>query len=511
MTDINQNHAEIKALPKISKIWLVPLIAILIGGWMVYYQWSSQGPLINIAFKSAEGMEAGKTKIKSLNVDIGKVVSIQLNEKADGVIVTARMSKSAEKLLVEDSKLWIVSPKVSLSGISGLSTLISGVYIELTAGKSETQQTSYVGLSEPPITPPGAPGLHITLNSDDQFAYSEGDPIIYKGLTVGQFEHIYFNFEERVVYYNAFIKAPYHKLVTSNTKFWDVSGLKVDLNADGLSVNTGNVETLLTNGVTFDVPEGMEVGEAITERAFFDIFPDYKTASDQRYKHSAKYIILVSDTIRGLDVGAPVEYRGVLIGNVLSTNVLLKESKELFKEDFKIPVLVGLQPGRVFLPDNDEGVNRMVEQNDLWIKKGLKASLKTGSLLTGQLFIELQHYDDQPISHIQYFEGFKVIPTMSGSLTQITEKASQFMDELNALELSALSKNANELISEITNTAKEFQKVSQNLESLLASSNQQKLAVQLANTLKSVEILGRDFSSDSKAYKEIQATLSSLT
>ncbi len=246
--------AEIKEVKSISKLWFLPLVALLIGCWMLYYQWSNQGSLITIHFLSAEGIEAGKTKIKFLNVNIGDVKSVQLNEDGDDVLVTARMSKAAEKLLVKDSQFWVVSPKVSLDGISGLSTIISGVYIQLSRGVSTEYKDKFYALESPPVTPLGTPGLHITLNSNDQFAYEKGDPITYKGLTVGQFEDIYFNFEERVVYYNAFIKAPYHKLITTNTKFWDITGLNVDLKADGLSIKTGNLETILSNGVTFDVP-----------------------------------------------------------------------------------------------------------------------------------------------------------------------------------------------------------------------------------------------------------------
>lgn len=504
-------EAEVKAIRSISSIWLVPLVAVLIGVWMVYHQWSSQGPLITIAFESAEGMEAGKTKIKSRNVNVGEVMTIALNDASDGVIVTARMSKSAEKLLKEDSHFWVVSPKITHTGVSGLSTLISGVYIEMTPGNSGIEQYEFEALKDIPVTPMGTPGLHITLNSNDQFAYQKGDPIIYKGLSVGQFEDIYFNFEERIVYYNAFIRAPYHQLITSNTKFWDASGLTVELKADGITVKTGNIETMLTNGVTFDVPEGMPLGDEITERDYFDIYPDYQTASDQRYKHSLQYVIQVSDTIRGLAVGAPVEYRGVLIGHVLSTNLINDAPKELFSGDVKIPVLLSLQPARVGLPDDESGVKRMNEQHQLWVKKGLKARLRTGNLLTGSLFVELQHYDDQPVDKIERYASYQVIPTINDEFSQITAKVSQFMDNLNNLNLDDLSNNSNQLVLEFTQTAKDFQGVSKNLEVFLHQANQQALAEELNKTLQSITTMTKDFSAGSKSYSKLNKALSSLT
>ena len=518
--------AHIEPIKSISIIWLVPFIALFIGAWMVYFQYKNEGPAITIAFDSADGMEAGKTKIKFRNVDIGEVKKIELNKDNNGVIVTARMKKNVENLLNNHSDFWLVSPKISHTGISGLSTLISGVYIEaslsaMTDEETPEVQLAFTALEDAPVTPIGTPGLHITLNSNDQFAYSKGDPIIYKGLTVGQFEDIYFNFEERVVYYNAFIKAPYHQLVTTNTKFWDVSGLKMDLTSDGLSIRTGNIETMLTNGVTFDVPLGMEKGEEITERAFFDVYESYKAADDKRYKNSINYVVLVSNTIRGLNVGAPVEYRGVVIGHVSSVNLLTKrntEKPQLINEDIKIPILVSLQPGRVGLPDNEVGLQLMQQQHQLWIEGGLRASLKTGSLLTGSLFIDLQHYPDLvnkhkniKDAHSTHFGEYIIIPSVDDKFSQITAKASQFIDNLNAIPLTQLSHNANGLLKEFTQTATSFQKVAENLELVLKSIDDQALSEELKTTLQSYTQLSKDLSSGSKGYEDLRQTLSALT
>jgi paraquat-inducible protein B len=511
MTTTQQADANIKAIRSISIIWFVPFIAMLIGAWMVYYQWSHQGAIVTIHFSSAEGIEAGKTKIKFRNVNIGEVETIALNESANGVIVTARMLKNAEKTLVEDSQFWVVSPRVSLAGISGLNTLISGVYIEISPGKSSNESFEFKGLSEPPVTPQGTPGLHLTLNSDDQFAFSKGDPIIYKGLKVGQFEDVFFNFDERVVYYNVFIKAPYHQLITANTKFWNASGLSVELTADGLAVNTGSLETMLTNGVTFNVPLGMPKGEPVTERAYFDIYANYELASDERYKHSLQYVMLVSDTIRGLIVGAPVEYRGVLIGRVASTNLIDNETNEFFNEDIKIPVLINLQPGRVGLPDDESGIALMDKQNKHWVKNGLKARLKTGNLLTGSLFVELQHFDEQPVNVIETYAGYDVIPTTSDQFSQLTEKVGEFIDSLNQLPLNDVVNSANGTLLEVTKLSQNLQAVSENLELLLNDVNKQALAEQLRISLENIATLSQDFSSGSNGYQQLETTLKTFT
>ena len=512
MNDVQTPDAKIKPVKTVSTIWFVPLIAVFIGCWMLYYQWSNEGTEITINFSTAEGMEAGKTKIKSRNVDIGEVSQIELNDSGDGVIVTAKIKKTANKLLVSDSFFWVVSPQISHTGVSGLSTLISGVYIEISPGKSNKESEQFDAIDSPPLTPAGTPGLHITLNSNDQFAYKKGDPIIYKGLTVGQFEDIYFNFEERVVYYNAFIKAPYHQLITSNTKFWDVSGLQFDLNADGISVKTGNFETMLTNGVTFGVPDGMDIGDKIGERSYYDIYESYDAANDERYRRSIEFVVLVSDSIRGLSVGAPVEYRGVQIGKVKSTNIALtRNENKLTKADFKIPVLISLQPGRIGLPDNQEGENLMLEQNVYWIKHGLKAVLRTGNILTGSLYVDLQHNKDQPISKIEQYGEFAIIPTSSDDFAQITTKAEQFMDNLNSIPLNDLSNNANQLMLDVAQTAKELQSASQSLNKLLSQVEQQKISSELNKTLQGINNLTKDLSSGSRGYEDLRTTLNTLT
>ncbi|MEH6597556.1 MAG: intermembrane transport protein PqiB [Colwellia polaris] len=512
MNDSQTSDATIKPIKTVSTIWFIPLIAIFIGCWMIYYQWSNAGPEITINFATAEGMEAGKTKIKSRNVDIGEVSQIELNKNGNGVVVTARIKKSAEHFLVSDSMFWVVSPQISHAGISGLSTLISGVYIEISPGKSQNERYLFDALNSPPLTPAGTPGLHITLNSNDQFAYKKGDPIIYKGLTVGQFEDIYFNFEERIVYYNVFIKSPYHQLITSNTKFWDVSGLQLDLNSDGITVKTGNFETMLTNGVTFGIPDGMSLGEKIGERSYYDIYANYEEADDERYRRSIEFVVLVNDSIRGLSVGAPVEYKGVQIGKVRSTNLIHSLPQEkIIEEDFKIPVLISLQPGRVGMPDNQKGENLMKAQNIHWIKHGLKAVLRTGNILTGSLFVDLQHKKEQKVTAIEMYGEYPIIPNNGDEFSQLTAKAEQFIDNLNNIPLKSMSANANTLMVEVTQTAQELQEVSQSLDNILSQAEHAQVSAELSRTLQGITALTKDLSSGSTGYEDLRTTLHTLT
>ncbi|MFT5674877.1 MAG: paraquat-inducible protein B [Paraglaciecola sp.] len=499
--------ADIKPVRSISKIWLVPLVALSIGLWMIYYQWSNQGPLITIQFENAEGLEAGKTKIKTRNVDIGQVKRIELSPDLKGVLVTARLDLNHEHLLHEGSKFWIVTPRISLNGVSGLGTLLSGPYINMEAGEIGEETTQFVALSAPPVTPAGTPGLHVTLNSNDEFAFKEGDPVIYKGLKVGEFENIYFNFDERVVYYNTFIQAPYHKLITENTKFWDSSGIRMELGADGVKVSTGSIETLLTNGVTFGIPEGMPHGEQITKRTFFDIHSSYESAAEERYKLSAEYLILVSDTIRGLQIGAPVEYRGLVIGKVLDINPQELAQDSLLEKGYTIPVVISIQPGRVQQPDNQVGLEFVRKQTSHWIDNGLRASLKTGSLLTGALFVDLQNYPDAEPVIANTLLGYDVIPTITNEFAQITAKVNAILDNINQLQLQKLAGNANDMLQQISTAAKSLQDTASNIDNLLISAHQGQLSASISKALESVTKLTSDFSAGSDNYDEMNATM----
>ncbi|AGH45627.1 hypothetical protein C427_3518 [Paraglaciecola psychrophila 170] len=443
-------------------------------------------------------------------MDIGLVNKIELTDDLSGVLVTVRMDKDVAPILHSDNQFWIVSPNVSLNGISGLGTILSGPYINMAPGVEKQKSEIFIALEAPPVTPKGTPGLHVTLNSESEFAYKKGDPVVYKGIKVGEFEDIFFNFEERVVYYNTFIESPYHTLITTNTKFWDISGVQMELGASGMKISTGSLETLLTNGVTFGIPEGMSKGEAINDRSFFDIHPNHNSASEERFKLSAEYVILVKDTVRGLHVGAPVEYRGLVIGKVLSINSLDNNQDGLLEQGYDIPVVISIQPGRVQQPDNTTGLAFIRKQTSLWIKQGLRATLKTGNLLTGALFVDLQHYPDTPLLVTQRLQGYEVVPTMTGEFSEITAKVTAILDSINEMKLNVISENANNMLLQITQAAQSLQSTANTTDSLINTVREDKVTATLVETLKNLSKLTKDYSADSETYDELNKTMQVL-
>ncbi|WP_218312723.1 intermembrane transport protein PqiB [Alteromonas antoniana] len=504
------NEAQVKPTSRISKVWLIPIVAIIVGAWMVFYQWQNQGPLITIEMPSATGIEVNKTPVKARDLDVGIVKKIELKPDLDGVLVTARIDASAEHLLTENTEFWMVSPRISFSEVSGLNTLLSGSYIAMSADDTGKEQYNFIALDRPPVTPPGTPGVHLTLNSDDEFAYKPGDPIIYKGFKVGEFEDAYFNIEERVVYYDAFIEAPYHKLITQNTRFWNVSGVRFQLASSGLKVETGSLETLLANGITFGIPEGVQPGELVVENAFFTIYPDREAASNARYKLAAEYLLLIDESVRGLTVGAPVEYRGIEIGEVLAINVVSAVEGNILEENYPIPVLINIYPGKVRRQDTQEGLAFVKETMRRWLQQDLRATLRMGNLLTGGLYIDLQHVKNAETASLRTINGYDVIPTVSNEFTQITQKADAILDKINALPLEGMVHDVRTALLDMKEAAASVEATSDDFDELVTSIDAEAINDNLNNVLVSMEALLKNYSEGGLSQSEIKETVDTM-
>lgn len=492
-----------------SKVWLVPVVALVIGLWMIYSHYAGQGPIIEITFQNGDGIQAGTTKVRRKNVEIGEVLDLRLSEDADEVVLSVRIQNHAQQLLREDSQFWVVRPRIGAGGITGLGTLLSGAYIELSPGSEEDLTDSFVGLEAPPATPVGTPGLHVTLNSVGNQALREGDPILFQGIEVGTIEFANFDNQRRRSYYNAFIAAPYDELVTENTRFWFNSGLSVDLSADGIRLDMASLSTVLAGGVAFDVPEGLPLGEQITDRAYFTIYPRESASREISYENALSFVILFDDSIRGLRPGAPVEYRGVKVGEVVRTDIDYGEIENLLAPHSRIPVMIDLVPARLGFEDDysvlDEVGNRV---NEL-IDDGLTAGLALGNLLTGQKYVELQ-FHGRGFGEIQTFAGYTVIPSIDSQLDQLLTNASSAVVTINQLPLEQLVDSAQVAFDETAATLAEFRKSAAELDKILADPASHELMGALNATLMSFQQLAADFSEGSATNIELQKSLQSL-
>lgn len=503
-------QADIKPTSRLSKVWLIPILAIIIGGWMVFYQWQNQGPLITIELKSASGIEVNKTPIKVRDLEVGQVKKIELRRDLEGVVVTARIDDNAAYLLTENTDFWVVAPRITFSEVSGLNTLLSGSYIAMSADDSGKSKRHFVALERPPVTPPGTPGLHVILKSDDKFAYKPGDPIIYKGFKVGEFENAEFNIEDRVVYYEAFIKAPYHRLVTENTRFWNVSGVSFNLESSGVKIETGSLETLLANGITFGIPDGIDPGEPAGQNSRFTIFQNNTTASNARFKLAVEYLLMIDESVRGLKVGAPVEYRGIEIGEVVSINAVDTINGTILDEGYPIPVVINIYPGKVRQEDNKEGLEFVKSTLRKWISRDLRASLRMGNVLTGGLYVDLRHVRGAEAVASRAVNGYEVIPTVSNEFTQLTQKADAILDKINELPLDALIGDVQSVIGELKDAALSVKTTSGNFDTLVTGFDGEQINANVNRMLVTLNQLLKNYSEGGLSQNEIQETVDAM-
>jgi len=502
-------NAVVKSVSKISSIWLIPLVALAIGSWMVIDQWLKQGPLITLEFATAQGISPKDSLIKLRNITVGKVVDIKFNDELDGVIVTARINKEANDLLTKGSQFWVVKPRVSLSSVSGLSTLLSGYYIEFSPGESAISQYEFIGLENPPTTSLGTPGLHITLNSSSDNAFDIGAPVLFRGSHAGRIESTELNIEEGKMYYSVFIEAPYDKLITTNTHFWEVTGIDFELSGQGIRLNTGTIETLLGGGLAFDVPTYLTKGEQLTTHAEFSIFPNKQKVNERLFNVAQNYMLLFNQSIRGLTPGSPVEYKGLHIGEVVRTDIDYPEISNVLDKNTLLPVMIKIYPGRLGLQDDEIGLHKVKRDMNHWITSGLHGVISQNSLLLGSKFIELK-YNNTVLETPESFGDLILIPTADDELEQLMTRVTNITKSIESIPFNDVVESASEALSVITESMDQFDSTAERFEILLNDPMGQTLIAQINATLKGVESLTTSYSDGSKTNQQLNDILQSL-
>jgi len=437
--------ASVKPRRKVPVIWLVPIVAALLGIWMVVYTYMTEGPEISITFNTADGIEPGKTKIKALSIDLGIVESVEMTPELDRVVVKAKMERFAIPLLQDDTQFWVVRPRIGPGGISGLGTILSGGYIQLEAGTGKLERRDFEGLKEPPVTPVGSPGLHLVLDSSHAGSVGAGDPVLFRGYRVGSVETAEFDADAQRMKYRLFIDEPFDALVNKNTRFWGSSGIRLKVGTEGLEADMGSLETLILGGVAFDLPEGAQAGEPARNGDRFDLFPNQDEVNRKTYDSHVDYIVAFEQTVRGLKAGAPVEFRGVNVGSV--QRLLIPElANDLHDYGAPIPVLIRVEPARIGLPDTPASADLMRESIKGGVAHGMRATLKTGNLLTGSGLVAVDYYPDEASATLGEFQGYPVIPTVSTGIDRLEQQVSQVLKKINDLPLEPTLQKIDEML-----------------------------------------------------------------
>ncbi|WP_435954354.1 intermembrane transport protein PqiB [Dryocola sp. BD626] len=502
-------EAKVQKVKNWSPVWIFPIVTALIGAWILFYHYSHQGPEVTLITTNAEGIEGGKTTIKSRSVDVGVVESAVLSDDLHHVEITARMNSGMEKLLHKDSVFWVVKPQVGREGISGLGTLLSGAYIELQPGSKGPQPERYDLLDAPPLAPPDAKGIRVTLDSAKAGQLTPGDPVLFRGYRVGSVETSNFDAAKRSISYQLFISAPNDRLVTSNVRFWKDSGVAVDLSSQGMRVEMGSLTTLFSGGVSFDVPDGLELGEPVKTGSDFKLFDDQKSIQDSLYTQHIDYLMFFKDSIRGLQPGAPVEFRGIRLGTVARVPFFTPGMRQALNDDFRIPVLIRIEPERL---QNMIGEETDIQENlAVLLKRGLRGSLKNGNLVTGALYIDLDFYPKaEPMTGMKSFSGYPIIPTMSGGLAQIQQRLLETLDKINNLPLNPMIEQTTKSLAESQRTMQHLQQTLDNLNKITSNKSMQSLPDDMQKTLRELNRSMQGFQPGSAAYNKMVADMQRL-
>ncbi|GLR69147.1 intermembrane transport protein PqiB [Agaribacter marinus] len=500
---------------KISKIWLLPMIAVLIGIGMVYNDWQNRGILIQVMFETAEGLEAGKTVLKSRNVDIGMVKRVGFNEEKTHILVDIEVQKDMEAFIVEDSQFWVVRPRIGARGITGISTLLSGAYIELSPGKSFIEKYNFVGLENPPVTPSNADGLHLRLVSRGSETLNIGNPVLYQGFEVGAVESKSYDDLEEEAHYDIFINAPYHNLITANTAFWNVSGFRLSMTAEGVSFDVASLDALFNGGVEFGLPDGEVPGKGVPQNHLFTVYDSLESIEEEKDYAFIEYVILVEDSVSGLYKGAPVEYRGIRVGTVSEPYMQFLQIAEIagYGNEERIPVVVRIEPERL-LGNQLGSLADFKQVFDNWIKEGLTAFVESANLVTGSLKIALSP-GDEPKTDVEYFGKFPIIPATIGGFESITQQLDSILATLNTLPLNDTVDKVNTLIDSADKTIQSAGSAINTAENTIKRADTTLLALEntlqeLQTTLKGVQPNSDIYLSLQDAIVQLEATLNDV-
>lgn len=440
-----------------SLVWLIPVVAALIGGWLAVHAVLSRGPTITISFQNAEGIEAGKTRIKYKDVEIGEVTSVQLSPNRQAIVATAQLRKEAADYLAEDSRFWVVRPRVSGGGVSGLGTVLSGSYIGMDIGKSEARKTDFVGLETPPIINADLPGQTFTLRADNLGSLNTGSPVYFRRVPVGQVVGYELDPKGGYVKVAVFINAPYDHFVSANSRFWHASGVDVSLSANGLNVSTQSLAAIALGGIAFETPLADNAGIPLSDRNF--ILHDTRDRALQNPDREMQpFRLRFRQSLRGLSVGAPVDFRGITIGEVTAIGVQYVQDRK----DFDMTVDIRTYPSRLDSLSRGGRITGKLSPQAL-VANGMRAQLRSGNLITGQLYVALDFFRDAPPARLVVKGGVPELPTIPGDLEELQRVLQRIVKKLDAVPFDSIGKEADASLKSLHQTLDSVKRLSDGL------------------------------------------------
>ena len=453
---------------RISVIWIIPLVAVAIGAWLAWDTWSKQGPTIRISFDTGEGLQAGQSQLKFREIVFGTVKSLELAPDHAHVIVTVDTTHDVKPLLTENTIFWVVKPRLFAGNVSGLETLLSGSYIGMVPGAAGGKpQHNFVGQEDPPILQANVPGHTFVLKAKKLGSISLGSPVFYRDLAVG--EVLGWDIADMAEYatIRAFVRHPYDTYVHDETRFWNASGMSVKLAGAGVEVQMESLKALLLGGIAFETPEAEIHTAETSENHVFPLFADRDAANNASYTRKIPMIAYFSSSVKGLAPGSEVTVHGLKVGQV--TEVRLNYDRA--KDTVLAPVRFELEPERVV------GVGVRVYKTDeesveALVKAGLRASLQSASLITGQQVVALDFVTDAPPEPVtKEGEDFVMPTTEGGGFAGLASSANDLLDKVNKMPFDQIGQNLNGILKSVNDAAQgpQLKKALTDLSSMIAS------------------------------------------
>ena len=488
-----------------SLIWLIPVVAALVGIALVAKVLFQRGPEIEVSFKTAEGLEAGKTAVRYKNVQIGVVQSLRLDKDRSKVRVVLQLSDDAAGFTTEDTRFWVVRPRLDTSGISGLGTLLSGAYISADPGASEETVSSFVGLEVPPIVTRDASGKQFVLSSADIGSLDIGAPIYFRHIRVGQVASYELNPDGRGVTIRIFVNAPYDRFVGANTRFWHASGIDMQLSSSGVTLRTQSLASILLGGIAFGAPEDGD-GPVAAENTTFGLAGDETTAMKKPDGPAQTLLLYFNQSLRGLQPGAAVDFRGVVIGEVKSIGAEFSRTER----DFRMPVLVQVYPDRLRQRTGNaapESKRTQEERLRTLVDKGMRGQLRNGSLLTGQLYVALDFFPKAPPATVDLTRVPLELPTVANSLDELQNQVQEIVGKVNKVPIEEIGRDVRTTLANLDKTLVGAERLTRTLNNDVSP----EITAALKDARKTIDSANQMLASDAPLQADLRQTLQELS
>lgn len=430
---------------RLSSVWFVPLIAALVGLYLASTAWLEKGPQISITFESAEGLIAGQTKLKYKRVDVGVVDTVELTDDLSRVEVTSTMSNRFARYLTSETRFWVVRAQVSAGRISGLDTVLSGVYLAVDPSSEGDWTRNFVGLEKAPVVTSDKPGTLFDLQADDLGSLEIGAPVYYRWIRVGQVAGVELGESGDHVSVQVFIEAPHDRRVRSTTRFWNASGLDVAVTAKGLQIDSPSLISVLVGGVAFETPASMTIARDVPEDMVFLLYPNKQAMRQSRYLEKRRFLLYFDGSVAGLEVGSNVEFRGVKLGQVLEVDLAFNEETN----EILTPVVIEIEPERFGLKIEADGEEEL-ERLRKMVAGGFQAKLTTTSLLTGEKTVNFDFYELVKPNRIGMDDVYPVLPTVASGFDLITDRVARIIEKVDRVPIESIGKNLDEVLGEFS-------------------------------------------------------------